>query len=111
MPQIVLASSSAYRRAILDKLNIDYTAASPEIDESHSANESPAELVARLSCEKAQALSSEYPNALIIGSDQVAIINNEIIGKPGNFENAFKQLTDASGQTITFLTGLTLLNS
>lgn len=109
--QIILASSSPYRRAVLDKLNIDYTAVSPDIDESPHANESPAALVARLACSKAQALRLDYPDALIIGSDQVAVINNQIIGKPGSFEQAQQQLRNASGQAITFLTGLTLFNS
>ena len=111
MTQLVLASSSPFRKAILDKLNIEYVSASPDIDESRYTNEKPAAYVARLAEEKARALAGQFPDALIIGSDQTAIINGETIGKPGDFDNAFCQLQQASGQTITFLTGLSLLNT
>ncbi len=111
MTQLVLASSSPFRKAILDKLNLPFETASPDIDETRHINESPQDYVARLSEEKARALQQQYPNALIIGSDQTAIINGETIGKPGNYDNAYKQLSDASGKTIVFLTGLTLFNS
>jgi len=110
MQQLILASSSPYRRAILDKLNLSYEANSPDIDESELENESAQDYVARLAVNKARALQARYPDALIIGSDQTAIINGTIIGKPGNFENAVKQLQDASGQVITFLTAVSVLN-
>ncbi|MDO6563111.1 nucleoside triphosphate pyrophosphatase [Amphritea sp. 1_MG-2023] len=111
MTQLILASSSPFRKAILDKLNLDYQALSPDIDETRLTDESPAAYVARLARAKAAALQSHFPTALIIGSDQTAIINGETIGKPGHYDAAFQQLSDASGQKITFLTGLSLLNS
>lgn len=111
MTRLILASSSPFRKAILDKLNLVYEAVSPDIDETRSDTETPEQYVARLAEQKARALQTAYPDALIIGSDQTAIVKNETIGKPGNYENAFRQLTDASGHKITFLTGLSLLNS
>ncbi|RTE64315.1 septum formation inhibitor Maf [Amphritea opalescens] len=111
MTQLILASSSPFRKALLDKLNLSYTAISPDIDETRLESETPEAYVARLAQQKAEALQAGFPAALIIGSDQTAIINGETIGKPGNHATAFQQLSDASGQKITFLTGLSLLNS
>jgi|SRR5690606_1080151 len=111
MQHIILASSSIYRRQLLDKLGINYQWAAPDIDETPSINEPPAELVQRLSLRKATALSHLYPSALIIGSDQVAAIDHQILGKPGNHANAKAQLRQASGRQVTFYTGLTLFNS
>lgn len=111
MTQLILASSSPFRKAILNKLNLDYKAISPDVDETPLDAEAAADYVARLSLAKAKALQADHPGTLIIGSDQTAVINGQIIGKPGHYDNAFKQLSDASGQKITFLTGLTLLNS
>jgi len=110
-PQIVLASTSVFRKILLEKLAIEFATGSPDIDESARENETPHALVKRLSEAKARALSDTYPENLIIGSDQVACIDDEILGKPGNFENAFVQLRKASGKIVTFYTGLTLLNS
>ena len=109
--RIVLASTSVFRKMLLEKLAVEFSTGSPEIDESALANESPQELVKRLSVAKAEALSEVYPDNLIIGSDQVACIDDEILGKPGNFENALVQLRKASGKVVTFYTSLTLLNS
>lgn len=111
MKQLILGSSSPFRRAILDKLQLNYSCHSPDIDESPLANEPPEQLVARLSLQKAEKVAQEYSDALIIGSDQVAIINDEVLGKPGNHENATRQLSKLSGNKVTFLTALTLLNS
>jgi len=111
MLPIVLASGSSYRRQLLDKLGINYHWHAPDIDESPLPNESPVELVTRLAEQKAHALASDYPAHLIIGSDQVAVLNGKILGKPGSIERARNQLTAASGNTVTFLTGLCLLNS
>lgn len=111
MTQLILASSSPFRKALLNKLNLDYQAASPDIDESRLESESPEAYVARLARLKAEALQTRFPDALIIGSDQTALINGETIGKPGHYDAAYQQLSAASGQTITFLTGLSLLNS
>nr|WP_320135042.1 nucleoside triphosphate pyrophosphatase [uncultured Amphritea sp.] len=111
MTQLILASSSPYRKALLDKLNLRYTAISPDIDETRLTTETPDAYVRRLAEGKARALQPDFPDALIIGSDQTAIINGETIGKSGDYTTAFQQLSDASGQKITFLTGLSLLNS
>ena len=111
MLPLLLASSSVYRRELLARLHLPFTCVSPNIDESHRHDESAIELVKRLSLEKAQALASSHPNHLIIGSDQVAVLNGQIIGKPHTFDKAREQLLAASGASVTFLTCLTLLNS
>ena len=111
MTQLVLASSSPYRKELLHRLRLSFDCASPDIDESPHNNESALNLVKRLAEQKAQALAERFPNALLIGSDQVAVINGKILGKPGNFANAFEQLTASSGNTVEFLTGLALYNS
>lgn len=111
MTKLVLGSTSIFRRAILEKFNVPFECAKPDIDESPRENETPHELVARLAGEKAQAVATQFPQHLIIGSDQVAVCNGTILGKPGNFENAVKQLTSFSGKTVTFLTSICLLNS
>jgi septum formation protein len=111
MPSIVLASSSIYRRALLEKLGLAFTSASPSIDEAAKPGETPHALVARLATEKAQALAGQYSNSWIIGSDQVAHLDGAILGKPGSHENSFKQLRACSGRRVEFLTGLCLLES
>jgi MAF protein len=110
-PTIVLGSTSPFRRQLLQRLGLPFAAASPDIDESARAGEPPQELVARLAKEKAQAVAADYPNALVIGSDQVACLNHTIMGKPGDRETAIRQLSQASGQCVTFYTGLCLLNT
>ncbi|XPF95347.1 Maf family protein [Colwellia sp. RE-S-Sl-9] len=107
---IVLGSTSPFRKTLLQKLNIPFECAKPNIDETAHKGESPIELVERLAIEKAQAISN-FPNALIIGSDQVALCDDEILGKPHNFDNAVKQLTKFSGKAVTFYTGLCVLDS
>ena len=111
MLPLLLASGSVYRRQLLTRLRLPFTCSSPDIDESHRPDESAIELVKRLSREKAQALATRHPAHLIIGSDQVAVLDGQIIGKPHTFEKAREQLLAASGASVTFLTGLTLLNS
>ncbi len=111
MLPLLLASSSAYRRDLLARLRLPFSCSSPDIDESHRPGESAIELVKRLSRQKAEALATRNPDHLIIGSDQVAALNGRIIGKPHTFDKARQQLLDASGASVTFLTGLTLLNS
>ena len=111
MLPLLLASSSVYRRELLSRLRLTFSCSSPDIDESHRPGEAAHELVKRLSLEKAQALATSHPAHLIIGSDQVAVLNEQIIGKPHTFEKARDQLLNASGASVTFLTGLTLLNS
>ena len=113
---LILASSSPFRKAILEKLRIDFKAASPNINERRKNDESPFNLVNRLSKEKALEVAKSH-SGLIIASDQVATLGNgnneydEIFTKPGSHENAFLQLKKSSGKTITFLTGLALLNT
>lgn len=107
---IVLASSSPYRRGLLEKLGLPFTAESPEIDETSWPGESPHKLVMRLAENKARALADRHPAALIIGSDQVAVLEDRVLGKPGNRENAIAQLSLCSDKTVVFHTGLCLLN-
>ncbi|MCW7548472.1 Maf-like protein [Photorhabdus sp. APURE] len=111
MTQIILASTSAYRRMLLEKLRLPFICAAPDTDEAPRMNENAEQLVMRLAQAKAQALQAKYSQHLIIGSDQVCVINGEITGKPHSFENAFKQLRQASGHCVTFYTGISLFNS
>ena len=108
---LVLASTSPYRQELLTRLGLPFETASPDIDETRHADEDPEELVRRLSLEKAKAVAEKYPDALIIGSDQVATLGDTIIGKPGTHERAMEQLKAASGQSVTFLTGLSLYDA
>jgi MAF protein len=96
---------------LLARLRLPFVCSSPDIDESHRPQEPAIELVKRLAREKAQALAGIFPDHLIIGSDQVAVLGERIIGKPHTFEKARDQLLAASGASVTFLTGLALLNS
>lgn len=111
MLPLLLASSSTYRRELLARLHLPFVCSSPDIDESHRPGESATELVKRLAEQKARALADSHPAHLIIGSDQVAVLGEQIIGKPHTFEKAREQLMAASGASVTFLTGLALLNS
>lgn len=111
MTSIVLASSSVYRRALLERLGLPFLWGSPSIDESPEPGETAPVLVTRLAMEKAQALAAQHPDSWIIGSDQVACLDNAILGKPGNHANAFAQLRACSGRRVEFLTGLCLLDS
>ncbi|GLS84740.1 Maf family protein [Paraferrimonas haliotis] len=108
---IILASTSVFRKAILEKLNIDFKTAKPEVDETALCGESAPQLVERLAIEKARAVAKQHPNALIIGSDQVALNGDQILGKPYQHDNAVKQLQQASGKVVTFYTGLCLYDS
>lgn len=109
--QIVLASSSPYRRELLKKLGLNFKCDSPDIEESTQKNETPEQLVKRLAIEKAHAVATRHSNALIIASDQAALLNNKILGKPGDHHTATQQLADASGNKVVFLTSLALLNT
>ena len=109
--KIVLGSTSPFRKALLERLQIDFECDSPDIDESPLEDEIVESMVTRLAIAKAEAISHRHPNALIIGSDQSALLNNKVLNKPGNFENAHRQLTQASGKRVIFQTGLCLLNT
>lgn len=111
MPPLVLASSSPYRRELLERLRLPFTWSAPAIDESRHMGESAEALVRRLAEGKARALSTNHPQHLIIGSDQVAVLGDQVLGKPHTFERAREQLLAASGKSVTFLTGLALLDS
>lgn len=112
MPKtLVLASTSIYRRELLERLQLPFVTAAPNIDETRLVNESAQAMVKRLAQEKAAAMANSYPNALIIGSDQCAVLGEQILGKPGTYEKAVEQLQASSGQTVEFLTGLCLYDS
>jgi MAF protein len=111
MQRLLLASTSIYRQQLLEKLHLPFICAAPQTDETPLPGESAEALVLRLAAAKAQALAMAYPDYLIIGSDQVCVIAGEITGKPHSEENARQQLRKASGQQVTFYTGLALYNS
>lgn len=111
MPDLILGSTSPYRRALLEKLRLPFITASPDIDETPRGGESARQLVQRLAEAKAHAVAASYPSALIIGSDQVACVDQHIVGKPADRSAAISQLESASGRAVQFLTGLCLLNS
>lgn len=107
---LILASTSRYRRALLEKFAIPFKCIAPEVDETPKPHESAAQLVERLALAKALAVAADNPDALVIGSDQVAVIDGQIIGKPHSHERACRQLQAVSGQKVTFLTGLALVH-
>lgn len=109
--KLVLASTSPFRKALLEKLQLPFVCDKPEIDETPLPGEHIEAMVRRLSLEKARACAANHPDALIIGSDQSAVLGGEKLGKPGDFDTAMAQLRAASGQAVTFYTGLCLLNS
>ena len=108
---LILASSSAYRRELLQRLQIPFNTVSPHVDETALENEKPQEMALRLSQEKARKVGAEYPHALIIGCDQVATLDGEQLGKPLNHSNATKQLRKMRGKEVTFHSALCLLNA
>lgn len=104
--QLILASTSAYRKALLARLGIPFECMSPNFDESLSSSQAPASLVEYNSRGKAAAASKVFPDACIIASDQIAVCEQLVLGKPRNFTKASEQLRQMSGKRITFLTGL-----
>lgn len=108
--QLVLASSSPYRRQLLEKLAIPFISSQPTCDETPHSGESAEQLVTRLATIKAQSCQLDTPS-LVIGSDQVCVVDGEIIGKPHDRQTAIAQLLKQSGQKITFYTGLALYNT
>ncbi|SER63653.1 MAF protein [Vreelandella subterranea] len=110
-PALVLASSSRSRRTLLDRLQIPYECCSPDIDETPREAETPHQLVHRLALSKANAVAERFNDHLIIGSDQVAVFEGDILGKPHTSERAEHNLNRFSGQRVTFLTGLALLDT
>lgn len=108
---LVLASTSPFRRELLAKVVREFDVAAPEVDETPLVNESPLALVERLAIAKAKALANKFPEHVLIGSDQVAVVEGTILGKPGTEANAIKQLQAMRGKTVTFLTGLAVYDS
>lgn len=110
-PQIILASSSNYRRELLNRLQIPFECISPEVDETPLKDETPAETALRLAQVKARKVAINYPNALIIGCDQVATLDGTQLGKPYTHENATKQLRMMRGREVTFHSALCVFNA
>lgn len=108
--QLILASSSFYRKQLLTKLGLSFVCVSPDIDETPIATEKVDELTLRLAKEKAYEVSKKH-QGIIIASDQNAVLGNKLLTKPNNFDNAFKQLKKSSDKTITFFTSICLLNT
>ena len=109
-PPILLASTSRYRQGLLDRFLDDYATVSPGVDETPGDGEDPAVLVTRLARAKAEAASSHNPDALVIGADQLAVLDGDVLGKPGDHQNAVEQLLAASGKQVTFLTAVCILD-
>jgi len=109
--QLVLASTSPYRRELLARLGVPFATVAPEVDETPHPGESPAATAERLSLAKARAVAQQFPDALIIGSDQVALLEGQQLGKPGTHAKAVAQLQSMRGKALEFHTALTLLNA
>ncbi len=107
--KLILASSSVFRRQLLDRLKLDYEVHAPDIDESILPQENAEQYVRRLAEAKATAIAAQAPDAVVIGSDQCALLDGEILGKPGTHERALAQLTRAQGKTVVFQTGICVL--
>lgn len=108
---LILASTSRYRKALLEKLGLPFQCASPEVDETPMPGESAEALVCRLAHAKAMAIAERHDHGLVIGSDQVCVCDGQILGKPGTVENAVAQLMRAQGRRVTFLTGLCVIDA
>ncbi len=106
---LILGSTSPYRRELLSRLRIPFSVQSPEVDETPLEGERPMQLAQRLALAKAIAVAEKNPNAVVIGSDQVADLNGMSLGKPGNFDRAMLQLRQMSGQTVVFQTALAVV--
>ena len=109
MPALILASTSRYRQELLGRLRIPFEAAAPEVDEAAQPGEAPAALAERLALAKARAVAARFPGAVVLGSDQVAELDGEAIGKPGTHENAAEQLRRMSGREVVFQTAVAVV--
>lgn len=109
-PTIILASSSAYRRGLLDRFLDNYETITPGVDESNDQGLAPAELATHLARKKAEAIAINARQALIIGADQLAVLDDQVLGKPGDHQKAVEQLLAASGKAVTFLTAVCILD-
>ena len=110
-PTLILASTSPFRRQLLSRLGLPFETADPAVDETPLPGEAPEASAMRLSEAKARAVATAFPDALIIGSDQVACLDGQVFGKPGNHENAMRQLQTMRGRRVNFFTGLCLLDA
>jgi septum formation protein len=110
-PQLVLASTSKYRRALLDRFGLPYTVQGPMVDEAVQTGEDPLALVSRLAKAKAQAVAERFPQGVVVGSDQAAILGRTILGKPGSVEKCVEQLKNASGSRVHFYTAVHVIDS
>ena len=110
-PELILGSTSIYRRELLERLKIPFRVEAPDIDETPLENETPQQLVERLSIEKARTVAANNPGSLVIGSDQVAVHDGKIVGKPLTHDKAMQQLREANGKEIVLYTGLSLFNA
>ena len=108
---IVLGSTSVYRKALLERLGLTFTTDKPEVDESALPGETPLALAQRLALAKAQAVAQRHPNAAVIGSDQVADLHGQALGKPGTHKRAVVQLQAMRGQTVVFHTAVTVIHA
>ncbi|SFF40168.1 septum formation protein [Fontimonas thermophila] len=108
-PELILASGSRYRAALLARLRLPFRIQAAQADETPQPGETAPALALRLSAAKAGALRAQYPNAWILGSDQVAVVDGIFLGKPGSRERALAQLRQCSGRTVEFMTGVVLL--
>lgn len=108
---LVLASTSPYRRALLERLTLEFICDPPQVDESSRPYETPVALANRLAHAKAEAVAARHPQCLVIGSDQVAVLDNIILGKPGAHAQALAQLTAASGRKVSFHTAVCVLDT
>ncbi len=109
-PEIILASGSPFRKQLLDRLQLDYECLPPDIDETIIAGEDASHYVCRLAESKADRVAVDHPQAVVIGSDQCALLDDKILGKPGTQENALRQLREAQGKTVVFHTAVCVLN-
>ena len=106
---IILASTSPYRRRLLERLQLSFSCISPEVEEISLSGEMPAAMAKRLALLKAQSVAERYPDAVVIGSDQVAFIEGSILGKPGSFDRAKAQLRSCSGRAVQFYTAVAVV--
>ena len=110
-PPLILGSTSRYRRELLERLRLPFTVVSPEVDETPAPGEAPAALACRLALAKAQAVARAHPGAVVIGSDQVADVDGQPMGKPGSHERAVAQLRTLSGRQVVFQTAVAVVRA
>lgn len=111
MPTVVLASTSPYRRALLQRILTGFSTAAPPVDESRLDGETPGDMAARLATAKARAVAAGHPDAVVIGSDQVAELDGRLLGKPGDAARARAQLAASSGRTVRFFTAVCVIGA